>query len=141
MRALTFHGTGDIRVDTVDDPTIEQPTDAVVKVTLAAICGSDLHIRNAGEAFGFSPGQRIGHEFIGTVEAVGAGCTRFAPGDRVLASCSVLDGTCTYCQEELASSCASWSLFGWAGRTWQHGGSVEGGQSEYVRVPLAETRQ
>lgn len=138
MRALTFHGTGDIRVDTVDDPTLEQPTDAIVKVTLAAICGSDLHIRNAGEAFGFTPGQRIGHEFIGTVEAVGPGCTNFAPGDRVLASCSVLDGTCTYCQEELASSCASWSLFGWAGRTWQHGGSVQGGQSEYVRVPLAD---
>lgn len=138
MRAVTFHGTGDIRVDTVDDPGIELPTDALVRVTLAAICGSDLHIRNAGEAFGFAPGQRIGHEFIGTVEEVGAQCTTLKPGDRVLASCSVLDGTCTYCREELASSCTSWSLFGWAGRTWQHGGAVQGGQSEYVRVPLAD---
>lgn len=138
MRGVTFHGTQDVRVDTIPDPGLEQPTDAIVKVTLAAICGSDLHIYNAGDAFGFAHGQRVGHEFIGTVEAVGPECTRFAPGDRVLASCSVLDGTCTYCQEDLASSCARWSLFGWAGRVWQHGGDVQGGQSEFVRVPLAD---
>lgn len=138
MRAVTFHGTSDVRVDTVPDATIEQPSDAVVQVSLAAICGSDLHIYNAGEAFGFLQGQRVGHEFIGTVVAVGAECTRFAVGDRVLSSCSILDGTCTYCQEDLASSCEKWSLFGWAGRIWQHGGDVQGAQSEFVRVPFAD---
>jgi threonine dehydrogenase-like Zn-dependent dehydrogenase len=135
---VTFHGTGDIRVTEVPDPTILEPTDAIVRVTLAGICGSDLHIFNAGTAFGFLEGQRIGHEFIGTVEAVGANVTGFAPGDRVLSSCSVADGTCVYCQENLASSCERWSMFGWAARVWRHGEDVQGGQSQYVRVPLAD---
>ncbi len=138
MRGMTFHGTGDIRVSDVAEPTIEAPTDAIVRVTLAAICGSDLHIYNAGAAFGFDEGQRLGHEFIGTVEAVGADVTGFKPGDRVLSACSVADGTCTYCQEDLASSCLRWSLFGWAARVWQHGGDSQGGQAEFVRVPLAD---
>jgi threonine dehydrogenase-like Zn-dependent dehydrogenase len=138
MQGVTFHGTGDIRVSEVPDPTILEPTDAIVRVTLTTICGSDLHIFNAGAAFGFTEGQRLGHEFIGTVEAVGAEVTGFAPGDRVLSSCSIADGTCVYCQEELTSSCLRWSLFGWAGRVWQHGGDVQGAQSQYMRVPLAD---
>ncbi len=138
MRALTFHGNGDIRVTDIADATIEKPTDAVVRVTLAGICGSDLHILNAGGAFGFDEGQRVGHEFIGTVEAVGAEVTGFAAGDRVMSSCSVADGTCVYCNEGLSSSCQSWSLFGWAARVWQQGGAVQGGQSEFVRVPFAD---
>ena len=139
MRGLTFQGTQDVRVDDVADPTLEQPTDAIVRVTLAGICGSDLHIYNAGEAFGFPAGSRIGHEFIGTVEAVGSDVTGVKVGDRVMSSCSVACGECTWCREGLQSSCVRWSLFGWAPRTWQHGGSVQGGQSEYVRVPLAST--
>ena len=139
MRGLTFHGDQDVRVDNVPDAAIEKPTDALVKVTMAGICGSDLHILNAGSAFGFEPGSRLGHEFIGTVEEVGAEVTNLRPGDRVLASCSILDGTCPMCHEQLPSSCNSWSLFGWAPRTWQHDGLVQGGQSEYVRVPLAST--
>ena len=138
MQGVTFHGTGDIRVTEVPDPTILEPTDAIVRVTLTTICGSDLHIFNAGAAFGFSEGQRLGHEILGTVEAVGADVRGFAPGDRVLSSCSVADGTCVYCLEDLASSCLRWSLFGWAPRVWQHGGEVQGGQSHYVRVPLAD---
>ncbi len=70
MRALTFQSNGHVSVETVDDPAILQPTDAVVRITMAAICGSDLHILHAGEAFGFQPGGRLGHEFLGTVEAV-----------------------------------------------------------------------
>ncbi len=139
MRGLTFHGNQDVRVEDVPDATIEKPTDAVVRVTLAGICGSDLHILNAGTAFGFEPGTRLGHEFIGTVEEVGAEVTGLRRGDRVLSSCSILDGTCTMCHEHLHSSCSSWSLFGWAPRTWQHDGAVQGGQAEFVRVPLAST--
>lgn len=138
MKGVTFQGANDVQVTDVPDPSILQPTDAIVRVTLAAICGSDLHIFNAGEAFGFPAGSRLGHEFIGTVEEVGAEVTHVKTGDRVMSSCSVTDGTCVYCQEDLASSCERWSLFGWAPRVWQHGGDVQGGQSEYVRVPLAD---
>ena len=119
MRGLTFHGDQDVRVEDVPDAQIQKPTDAVVKVTMAGICASDLHILNAGTAFGFEPGSRLGHEFIGTVEEVGAEVTNLRPGDRVLASCSVLDGSCPMCHEHLHSSCNSWSLFGWAPRTWR----------------------
>jgi threonine dehydrogenase-like Zn-dependent dehydrogenase len=137
MRGLTFQGLNDVRVEDVPDASIQEPTDAVVRVTMAGICGSDLHIYNAGEAFGFAPGSRLGHEFIGTVEAVGSEVTGLAPGDRVLSSCSVACGECTWCREGLASSCVKWSMFGWAPRTWQHGGPVQGAQSELMRVPLA----
>lgn len=139
MRGLTFHGTQDVRVDDVPDPSIEQPTDAIVRVTMAGICGSDLHIYNAGGAFAFTPGSRLGHEFVGTVEAVGPEVSGLAAGDRVMSSCSVACGECTWCREGLASSCVRWSMFGWSPRTWQHGGPVQGGQSEFVRVPLAAT--
>jgi len=138
MQGVTFNGTGDIRVAEVPDPELTEPTDAIVRVTLAAICGSDLHIYNAGTAFGFAEGQRLGHEFIGTVEAVGSAVRGFRPGDRVLSSCNVADGTCVYCRENLSCSCVSYSAFGWAPRVWRHGGPVEGGQSEFIRVPLAD---
>jgi alcohol dehydrogenase len=139
MKGLTFQGSQDVRVEDVDEPSIVEPTDALVRVTMAGICGSDLHIFNAGAAFGFPEGSRLGHEFIGTVEAVGSAVTAVRPGDRVLSSCSVACGECTWCREGLASSCVRWSLFGWAPRVWQHGGAVQGGQSEFVRVPLADT--
>lgn len=137
MRGLTFHGNQDVRVENVPDASIERPTDAIVRVTMSGICGSDLHILNAGAQFGFEPGSRLGHEFIGTVEEVGSEVTGLMPGDRVMSSCSVLDGSCTWCAEDLHSSCSAWSLFGWAPRTWQHDGHVEGAQSEFIRVPLA----
>ena len=103
MRGLTFQGTHDVRVEDVPDPAIEQPTDAIVRVTMAGICGSDLHVFNAGEAFGFPAGSRLGHEFIGTVEEVGPEVRGLAPGDRVLSSCMVACGHCTWCREGLAS--------------------------------------
>ncbi len=139
MKGLTFQGANDVRVIDVADPTILRPTDAIVRVTLAAICGSDLHIYGAGEAFGFPAGSRLGHEFIGTVEEVGADVAHIRPGDRVMSSCSVADGTCVYCTEDLASSCVNWSLFGWAPRVWRHDGEPQGGQAEYMRVPLADS--
>ena len=138
MRGLTFQGTREVRVADVPDPGIVDPGDAVVRVTMAGICGSDLHIFNAGEAFGFQPGSRLGHEFVGTVEEAGpeAGVR---PGDRVMASVSTMCGECTFCREGKAYACVRWSMFGWAPRTWRHGGEVQGGQSEFVRVPLAAT--
>ena len=137
MKGLTFQGVHDVRVEEVPDPGIEAPTDAIVRVTMAGICGSDLHIFNAGEAFGFPVGSRLGHEFIGTVEEVGPEVRGVAAGDRVMSSCMVACGECTWCREGLESSCVRWSLFGWAPRVWQHGGAVQGGQAELVRVPLA----
>jgi len=139
MRGLTFHGSEDVRVEDVEEPTILAPTDALVRITMAAICGSDLHVYHVGGAFGFEPGTRLGHEFIGTVEAVGSEVTGFAAGDRVLAAVLVSCGSCTYCRDGLRSSCLRLSPFGWAGRTWQHGGPVQGGQSEFARVPLADS--
>ena len=138
MRALTFHGNGDLRVEEVPEPTIEHPADALVRITRACICGSDLHIRTAGEQFGFEPGQRIGHEFLGTVEAVGADVNALAVGDRVLASAGVSCGHCDHCHDGHEYGCSSMSMFGWAPRVWTHGGPVQGGQSELARVPLAD---
>lgn len=139
MRGLTFHANRDVRVEEIADPGIVEPTDAIVRVSTAGICGSDLHVYGSGEAFGFPAGSRLGHEFIGTVEAIGSAVHGVRAGDRVLSSCSVACGECTWCREGLASSCVRWSLFGWAPRVWQHGGAPEGGQSEFVRVPLADT--
>jgi threonine dehydrogenase-like Zn-dependent dehydrogenase len=139
MRGLTFQGARDVRVEEVPEPTIHDPRDAIVRVTIAGICGSDLHVYSAGEAFGFTPGCRLGHEFVGTVEAVGSDVGALSPGDRVVSSVSVSCGACTWCREGLQSSCVRWSLFGWAPRLWRHGGAVEGGQSELVRVPFADT--
>ncbi len=139
MKALTFQSTHDVRIEEVADPAIEQPADAIVRVTMAGICGSDLHIFNAGEAFGFPAGSRLGHEFIGTVEEVGPEVRAVRPGDRVMAAVMVGCGACTWCREGLASSCVRVSLFGWAPRVWQAGGAVQGGQSELVRVPLADS--
>lgn len=139
MRGLTFHAAADVRVEDVDEPGIEEPTDALVRVALAGICGSDLHVYNAGEAFGFTPGSRLGHEFVGVVEEVGAEVTALATGDRVVSSASVACGVCAFCREGLESSCVRWSLFGWRPALWQHGGISQGGQSERIRVPLAQT--
>jgi threonine dehydrogenase-like Zn-dependent dehydrogenase len=139
MRGLTFHANGDVRVEEVPDPGILEPTDALVRVTMAAICGSDLHILHAGEAFGFSPGARLGHEFMGVVEEVGDAVRTVRPGDAVLCAVGVSCGECAWCREGLRASCVRMSIFGWAPRLWQHGGDVEGGQSQWARVPLADT--
>jgi threonine dehydrogenase-like Zn-dependent dehydrogenase len=138
MRGLTFQANENVQVQDVSDPSVVAPTDAVVKVTMAGICGSDLHVLHAGEQFGFSAGSRLGHEFLGTVEEVGAGVTSVVPGDRVLAAVCVSCGECVYCREGMRSSCVKMSMFGWASRLWGYGGDVEGGQSQFARVPLAD---
>jgi threonine dehydrogenase-like Zn-dependent dehydrogenase len=139
VRGLTFQENGVVSVEDVADPSVEQPTDAIVQITMAGICGSDLHILHAGSAFGFTPGARLGHEFLGTVVVVGSEVRNVAPGDRVLVAVGPSCGHCIWCQEGLRASCTQGSIFGWAPRLWRHGGDVQGGQSQFARVPLADT--
>lgn len=129
MRATVMYGPGDVRVEDVPDSKIIEPTDAVVVVTRAAICGSDLWpYRGYGE-FGES-GNRMGHEFIGVVEAVGTEVHTVKPGDLVAAPFAISDGTCIFCQEGLHTSCIHGA--------WWGGTEMDGGQAEAVRVPFAD---
>lgn len=113
MRATLLHGAGDIRVSTVPDPSLRDPRDALVRVTHSCICGSDLWpYRSAPEA---AEGRRIGHEFLGVVEEVGADVTKFAPGDQVIAPFMYSDGTCTHCRNGWPTSCISGG--NWGGTT------------------------
>jgi threonine dehydrogenase-like Zn-dependent dehydrogenase len=127
MKATVMYGAGDVRVESVPDPRIVQPADAVVRVTRACICGSDLWPYQRMEP---SPaGRRMGHEFIGVVEAVGKDVRTVKRGDLVVAPFAWSDGTCEFCQRGLQTSCLH-------GGFW--GGELDGGQGEAVRVPLAD---
>jgi threonine dehydrogenase-like Zn-dependent dehydrogenase len=137
MKATCFFGNSDIRVEELPEPTIERPTDALVRVTLSSICGSDLHYYHAGEQLGFLPGMRTGHEFLGTVEAVGSEVTDFRPGDRVLGHPLPVDGTCRYCKEKTFPCAFGPGAFGFSSAFWPYGGDIQGCQSEMVRVPFA----
>ena len=128
MRATVMYGAGDVRVDNVPDARLKEPTDALVRVTRAAICGSDLWPYKAMEAT--ESGRRMGHEFIGVVEAVGADTKTVKPGDLVLSPFLWSDGTCVFCREGLQSECLHGGRYGW--------GDVDGGQGEAVRVPQAD---
>lgn len=133
MRAVIYHGKGDVRVESVPDPIIEQPTDAIVRITTSAICGSDLHPYHgrtgAGEVF------PIGHEFAGVVEEVGPDVRGVRRGDRVGAPFSVSCGACFYCDHRLPSQCTTTGrgIFGFGKRR----GSFPGAQAEFIRVPFA----
>ncbi|MEZ5081151.1 MAG: alcohol dehydrogenase catalytic domain-containing protein [Thermoleophilia bacterium] len=137
MRGLVFNAPGDVAVTDVPDPGIVNPGDAVVRVTKAGICGSDMHIYNHGDAFGFDAGCRLGHEFVGVVEAVGPDVTSVRPGDRIVAPFWLSCGECHFCKKGLPTSCISGGCFGFQA-FWGFGGAVEGGQSEFVRVPMAD---
>ena len=128
MRAAIMYGAGDVRIETVPDARIAQPTDALVRVTRACICGSDLWpYRNMEPS---SKGVRMGHEFTGVVEAVGPEVRTVNRGDVVVAPFAWSDGTCEFCREGLHTSClhGGW----WGGR------KLDGGQGEAVRVPQAD---
>lgn len=138
MKAACWHDTRDIRVDDVAEPTILKPTDALVRMTKAGICGSDLHFMNNGADLGMVPGTRLGHEFVGVVEAVGADVRDVAVGDRVVAPFVFSDGDCFYCRRGLHSSCEHGGIFGTPFWGPHAGGEIEGGQSEFIRVPEAD---
>ncbi|MFH8445913.1 zinc-binding dehydrogenase [Streptomyces sp. NPDC018026] len=128
MRAAVIHAPHDIRVEEVADPVIRQPTDIVVRVVLSCVCGTDLWAyRGVAE---FDPGQRIGHEFIGVVEDIGADVMGCSVGDLVVVPFVWSDGECGYCAEGLTTSCEQ-------GGFWGTNGS-DGGQGEAVRVPCAD---
>ena len=141
MKALTWHGKRDVRIDEVPDPTIEEPTDAIIKVTSTAICGSDLHLY---ELFGpfLSEGDILGHEPMGIVEAVGSRVPNLAVGDRVVVPFNISCGHCWMCSHDLQSQCETTQVH-------EHGtgasllgytklyGQVPGGQAEYLRIPQA----
>ncbi|MFC7376233.1 zinc-dependent alcohol dehydrogenase [Brachybacterium sp. GCM10030267] len=142
MRAVTWQGTEHVSVEDVPDPTIQQPTDAVIRVTSTAICGSDLHLYDVLVPF-MSPGDVIGHEPMGIVEEVGQDVTHVRPGDRVVVPFNIACGHCGMCSSGLQSQCETTqvteygsgaALFGYS----KLYGQVPGGQAEYLRVPHAD---
>jgi threonine dehydrogenase-like Zn-dependent dehydrogenase len=147
MKALTYHGARDVRVETVPDPTLEAPGDILLRVTATAICGSDLHIFR-GKIPGMEDGDILGHEFMGIVEEVGSEVTRLRRGDRVVVPFTISCGDCFFCEKDLYAACETTNpgrgaivnkkearsgagLFGYSHLY----GGYSGGQAEYVRVP------
>jgi threonine dehydrogenase-like Zn-dependent dehydrogenase len=128
MRATLMYGAGDVRVEDVPDAHLIEPTDALVRITRAAICGSDLWPYKSMEPT--DSGRRMGHEFIGVVEAVGSGVRTIEAGELVLSPFLWSDGTCVFCREGLPSECLHGGRYGWD--------DVDGGQGEAVRVPQAD---
>jgi threonine dehydrogenase-like Zn-dependent dehydrogenase len=142
MKALTFHGKRDVRVDDVPDPAIEDPTDAIVRITSSAICGSDLHLYEVLGMF-IDEGDILGHEPMGIVEEVGSEVSQIKPGDRVVIPFNISCGHCWMCDQQLFAQCETTqvreqekgaSLFGYT-RLY---GQVPGGQAEFLRVPQAQ---
>ncbi|MDG3003186.1 zinc-dependent alcohol dehydrogenase [Paludisphaera mucosa] len=149
MRALCWHGKSDVRVDTVPDPKIQDPGDAIVRITTTCICGSDLHLYD-----GFMPtmeaGDVLGHEPMGIVEEVGKSVTKLKPGDRVVVPFTISCGSCWFCERKMYSLCdrsnpnaeiarkamgqSPAGLFGYSHML----GGFPGGQAEYLRVPFAD---
>ncbi|MFD5157361.1 zinc-dependent alcohol dehydrogenase [Streptomyces hawaiiensis] len=142
MRAVTWQGKRDVRVENVPDPTIQEPTDAVIRVTSSGLCGSDLHLYEVLTPF-MTPGDILGHEPMGIVEEVGAGVPDLQVGDRVVVPFQIACGTCWMCLTGLPTQCETTqvqgegmgaALFGYT-RLY---GAVPGAQAEYLRVPQAQ---
>ena len=141
MKALTWHGRRDVRVDTVPDPAIEQPTDAIIRVTSTGFCGSDLHLYEVLGPF-LDEGDILGHEPMGIVEAVGSEAGDLQVGDRVVVPFNISCGHCFMCEHGLQTQCETTqvreekmgaALFGYT----KLYGQVPGGQAEFLRVPQA----
>jgi alcohol dehydrogenase len=131
MKALVYHGPGSKAWEEVPRPEIVADTDAIVRVECTTICGTDLHIVK-GDLPAVTDGRILGHEAVGTVEAVGSGVKGLRPGDRVLVSCVTACGACRYCRERRYGQCLG-------GGGWILGNTIDGTQAEYVRVPFADT--
>ena len=141
MKALVWNGRRDVRVEQVPDPSIQEPTDAIIRVTSTAICGSDLHLYEVMGPF-MKPGDILGHEPMGIVEEVGAGVEHIKAGDRVVVPFNISCGHCFMCDQQLFSQCETTqvrehdkgaALLGYT----KLYGEVPGGQAEYLRVPMA----
>src|SRR5947208_14734129 len=141
MKAVVFHGIGDIRLDDVPEPKIEQPTDAIVSLTASAICGTDLHMVR-GTFAGMVPGTILGHEGVGIVEALGSDVRNLNVGDRVVIASTIACGYCSYCRAGYYAQCdnanpngpsAGTAFFGGPKET----GSFNGLQAEKARIPFA----
>ena len=130
MKALVYHGPGQRGWDTVDDPTIIDQSDIVVRIDTSTICGSDLHILK-GDVPETPPGTVLGHEAVGTVQEIGASVSTVAVGDRVLLSCISSCGRCRFCKESRYGQCVG-------GGGWIFGHTINGLQAEYARVPFAD---
>lgn len=142
MRAVTWHGKRDVRVDNVPDPTIQDPTDAIIEVTSTNICGSDLHLYEVLGPF-MNVGDILGHEPMGIVREVGSAVSTLAVGDRIVVPFQISCGSCFMCDQSLYTQCETTqvretgmgaALFGYS----ELYGSVPGGQAQYLRVPHAD---
>ncbi|GIW46393.1 MAG: glutathione-dependent formaldehyde dehydrogenase [Deltaproteobacteria bacterium] len=134
MKAVTYHGIRDVRVEVVPDPEIKKPTDVIVRVTKSAICGSDLHFYRGKVPM--DEGFIVGHEFIGIVEEIGSDVRLLKKGDKVVAPFWVSCGVCINCRNRVPTSCVGGGgCFGF-GKAF---GDIPGGQAEYVRVPFADS--
>ena len=141
MKAVVWHGVGDIRLDDVREPKIKEPTDAIVRLTASAICGTDLHFIR-GTMSGMVPGTILGHEGVGVVEEVGKDVRNLNVGDRVVIPSTIACGTCSYCRAGYYSQCDKANPNGPAAGTAFFGGPKESGpfdglQAEYARIPYA----
>ena len=138
MKGTVFHGPHDVRVERVDDPKLQTPTDALVRITRAAICGSDLHYYHG--SYPIEPGFVLGHEGVGVIEEVGAGVDRLKKGQRVVVSGLVACGRCFFCRGGQSSQCAESgsAVFGYGSTAAGKLGWLGGEQSEAVRVPMAD---
>ena len=132
MKAVIFHGIGEISIEEIDVPTIQKASDAIIRITLTTICGSDLHLIHGQTVV--DPESPIGHECVGVVEEVGSDVSSFKPGDRVIVPTFTHCGNCFFCKKGSTSQCEKGGIVGF--------GSIRGGlggaQTEYVRIPFAD---
>ena len=142
MRAATWQGVRDVRIEEVPDPTIVHDTDAIIRVTSSGLCGSDLHLYEVMGPF-MTPGDILGHEPMGVVEEVGSAISNIAPGDRVVVPFQIACGACFMCDQGLTTQCETTqvrdegmgaALFGYT----KLYGAVAGAQAEYLRIPQAQ---
>jgi threonine dehydrogenase-like Zn-dependent dehydrogenase len=140
MKAVVYHGVGDVRIDDVPDPRIEQPADAIIRITASAICGTDLHFVR-GSFPGMKEGRIIGHEAVGIVEETGPQCRNLKSGDRVVVGSTIACGTCSYCRASYYSKCnnanphnpKNTAFFGGP----EEAGGIDGLQAQLARIPFA----